>query len=103
MAVYKVGREDRGIYQCISSNKKSSAQAMAELKLGGKVNLIILIDFCLIKFFVCVESLNNGIICSTVFSVLNQNESNTVDPLFFHNFSFFPINFPILPIINLCI
>lgn len=29
-------REDRGVYQCLLNNGRSSAQASAELKLGGK-------------------------------------------------------------------
>lgn len=35
LAVNNVGRNDRGIYQCLVTNKRNSAQAMAELKLGG--------------------------------------------------------------------
>lgn len=37
LAVYRVGRDDKGMYQCSVTNKRSSAQAMAELKLGGKL------------------------------------------------------------------
>lgn len=36
LAVYDVGRRDRGMYQCLVTNRESSAQAVAELKLGGK-------------------------------------------------------------------
>lgn len=36
LAVYDVGRRDKGMYQCLVTNKESSAQAVAELKLGGK-------------------------------------------------------------------
>lgn len=36
LAVYKVGRHDKGMYQCLATNTDSSAQAMAELRLGGK-------------------------------------------------------------------
>ncbi len=35
LAVNNVGRNDKGIYQCSVTNKRNSAQAMAELKLGG--------------------------------------------------------------------
>lgn len=38
LAVYDVGRRDRGMYQCLVANKESSAQAVAELKLGGKLS-----------------------------------------------------------------
>ncbi|XP_031617665.1 Down syndrome cell adhesion molecule-like protein Dscam2 isoform X3 [Contarinia nasturtii] len=34
LAVYDVGRRDKGMYQCLVANKYSSAQAVAELKLG---------------------------------------------------------------------
>lgn len=37
LLVNKIGRDDRGMYQCSVTNKRSSAQAMAELKLGGKL------------------------------------------------------------------
>lgn len=37
LAVYDVGRRDKGMYQCLVTNKDSSAQAVAELKLGGKL------------------------------------------------------------------
>lgn len=37
LAVYDVGRRDKGMYQCLVTNKESSAQAIAELKLGGKL------------------------------------------------------------------
>lgn len=36
LMVDKVGRNDKGIYQCLVTNKRNSAQSMAELKLGGK-------------------------------------------------------------------
>lgn len=36
LVIENVGRRDRGVYQCLVENQKSSAQAMAELKLGGK-------------------------------------------------------------------
>ncbi|KAL5284148.1 hypothetical protein ACFFRR_006432 [Megaselia abdita] len=39
--IQNVGRKDRGIYQCVVSNRKSSAQAMAELKLGDTVPELI--------------------------------------------------------------
>lgn len=38
LAIYDVGRRDKGMYQCLVANKESSAQAVAELKLGGKSN-----------------------------------------------------------------
>lgn len=37
LAVYDVGRHDKGMYQCLVTGKESSAQAVAELKLGGKL------------------------------------------------------------------
>lgn len=37
LAVYKVGRSDKGMYQCLTANEGSSAQAMAELRLGGEL------------------------------------------------------------------
>lgn len=37
MVINRVSRDDKGMYQCITSNKKSSAQAVAELKLGGEL------------------------------------------------------------------
>lgn len=37
LAVYNVERSDRGMYQCLTSNEKISAQAMAELRLGGEL------------------------------------------------------------------
>lgn len=37
LAIYDVGRRDKGMYQCLVTNKESSAQAVAELKLGGKL------------------------------------------------------------------
>lgn len=33
-----MNRRDKGMYQCLVANKESSAQAVAELKLGGKLN-----------------------------------------------------------------
>lgn len=36
LAVENVGRDDKGSYQCLITSKKNSAQAIAELKLGGK-------------------------------------------------------------------
>lgn len=39
LVVNRVGRDDKGMYQCSVTNKRSSAQAMAELKLGGKLLL----------------------------------------------------------------
>lgn len=41
LAVYGVGRSDKGMYQCLVTNKGSSAQGMAELKLGGKLYVIL--------------------------------------------------------------
>ncbi|XP_055715988.1 cell adhesion molecule Dscam2 isoform X2 [Phlebotomus papatasi] len=41
LVILQVGREDRGIYQCMVSNKKSSAQGIAELKLGDTVPELI--------------------------------------------------------------
>lgn len=38
LAVNNVGRNDKGIYQCSVTNKRNSAQGMAELKLGGNQN-----------------------------------------------------------------
>lgn len=38
LAIYDVGRRDRGMYQCMIVGKESSAQAVAELRLGGKFN-----------------------------------------------------------------
>lgn len=37
LAVYDVERRDKGMYQCLITNKDSSAQAVAELKLGGEL------------------------------------------------------------------
>lgn len=36
LAIYNADRSDKGMYQCLVTNKESSAQAMAELKLGGE-------------------------------------------------------------------
>lgn len=36
LAVADVNRSDRGAYQCLVTNRRSSAQAMAELRLGGE-------------------------------------------------------------------
>lgn len=35
--INSVGREDRGVYQCFVRNADDSAQASAELVLGGKI------------------------------------------------------------------
>lgn len=35
LLIKNVGRRDRGVYQCLVKNQQGSAQAMAELKLGG--------------------------------------------------------------------
>jgi len=35
-----VRREDRGMYQCFVRNDEDSAQATAELKLGGRCNFL---------------------------------------------------------------
>lgn len=64
LAVYNVGRSDKGMYQCLVTNKGSSAQAMAELKLGGKLKSIFVyfsINFkqsnSLMEFsFLCVST-----------------------------------------------
>ena len=37
-----VSREDQGLYQCLISSETDSAQATAELKLGGKPTLSLL-------------------------------------------------------------
>lgn len=37
LLVQNVGRRDRGVYQCLVENQRASAQAMAELKLGGEL------------------------------------------------------------------
>lgn len=37
LAIYDVERRDKGMYQCLITNKDSSAQAVAELKLGGEL------------------------------------------------------------------
>ncbi|XP_055923956.1 cell adhesion molecule Dscam2 isoform X1 [Eupeodes corollae] len=37
LMVQNVGRNDKGVYQCLVGNHKASAQAMAELKLGDTV------------------------------------------------------------------
>lgn len=52
LMITNVGRRDRGVYQCLVENQKSSAQAMAELKLGGK---------CLMEFFRLVEFCNSPV------------------------------------------
>lgn len=39
LLVKNVGRRDRGVYQCLVKNQQGSAQAMAELKLGGMFTL----------------------------------------------------------------
>ncbi|XP_061389424.1 cell adhesion molecule Dscam2-like, partial [Musca vetustissima] len=41
LMITNVGRRDRGVYQCLVENQKSSAQAMAELKLGDTVPELI--------------------------------------------------------------
>ncbi|XP_037893809.1 Down syndrome cell adhesion molecule-like protein Dscam2 isoform X2 [Glossina fuscipes] len=41
LLIQNVGRGDRGVYQCLVENHKSSAQAMAELKLGDTVPELI--------------------------------------------------------------
>ncbi|XP_059217414.1 cell adhesion molecule Dscam2 [Stomoxys calcitrans] len=41
LMIQNVGRRDRGVYQCLVQNQKSSAQAMAELKLGDTVPELI--------------------------------------------------------------
>lgn len=41
LAVNHITKEDRGLYQCLVNNVKSSAQASAELKLGGKYHFRI--------------------------------------------------------------
>ena len=35
--INSVGREDKGVYQCFVRNSEDSAQASAELVLGGKI------------------------------------------------------------------
>lgn len=37
LAIYNIGRSDKGMYQCLVTNQGGSAQAMAELKLGGEL------------------------------------------------------------------
>ena len=36
LRINSVGREDKGMYQCFVRNDQESAQATAELKLGGR-------------------------------------------------------------------
>lgn len=50
LAIYKVGRNNKGMYQCLVTNKGSSAQAMAELKLGGKFKKLSYTIFQFITF-----------------------------------------------------
>jgi Down syndrome cell adhesion protein len=37
LRIDNVGREDRGMYQCIVSDGRESVQASSELKLGGEL------------------------------------------------------------------
>jgi hypothetical protein len=39
LRINDVGRDDKGIYQCLVSNAQSSVQASGELKLGGNNNV----------------------------------------------------------------
>ncbi len=43
LRIEQVRREDKGMYQCFVRNDQESAQASAELKLGGRCKTIILL------------------------------------------------------------
>lgn len=41
LVISAVHRADKGVYQCMARNERDSAQASAELRLGGKVVLFL--------------------------------------------------------------
>lgn len=43
LRIDSVRKEDKGMYQCVVRNEQESAQGSAELKLGGRCKLIILL------------------------------------------------------------
>ncbi len=63
LRIEQVRREDKGMYQCFVRNDQESAQASAELKLGGRCKTIILrgvsltrrilMTICVYSFFYC--------------------------------------------------
>lgn len=73
LRIESVKKEDKGMYQCFVRNDQESAQATAELKLGGRCELYRI---------------------TRLFS-LSQNIFQLVNPEIFYNFSF------LLSIINL--
>lgn len=44
LRIESVKKEDKGMYQCFVRNDQESAQATAELKLGGRCELIVAVD-----------------------------------------------------------
>lgn len=55
LAVYDVERRDKGMYQCLITSKDSSAQAVAELKLGGELKWVC---WRVHKLVVCMQQFN---------------------------------------------
>lgn len=51
LKIDNIGKEDRGVYQCIVSNARSSAEASAELNIGGRC-LLIRLEVIIIDGFI---------------------------------------------------
>ena len=43
LIISSVHRADKGVYQCMARNERDSAQASAELRLGGEFELLIVL------------------------------------------------------------
>lgn len=57
LRIESVKKEDKGMYQCFVRNDQESAQATAELKLGGRCELNfydIFLRLCLIKLIISI-------------------------------------------------
>lgn len=44
LVIASVHRTDKGVYQCMARNERDSAQASAELRLGGEFGPVLLHD-----------------------------------------------------------
>lgn len=40
LVIASVHRSDKGVYQCVARNERDSAQASAEIRLGGKLEIL---------------------------------------------------------------
>lgn len=58
LRIESVKKDDKGMYQCFVRNDQESAQASAELKLGGRCEYILILFFICLTFLTKRRTLN---------------------------------------------